>query len=151
MSKPKQHKRFRTFESEKSVLRPVCSRTRKRIKTSLRKYREKRVSLHARSGESTSLQKCGARSLSAVRLSQHEHTVVVSQFETADNMTDTLGALRSAPHCSAIHFDRLMERLRKHGIMTRLFWTNGSRFMRHKIETISLRLSQCYVSTLSSR
>jgi len=33
---------------------------------------------------------------------------VVSQFETADNMTDTLGALRSAQHCSATTFDSLM-------------------------------------------
>ncbi|MED5325138.1 MAG: aminopeptidase N [Pseudomonadota bacterium] len=41
------------------------------------------------------------------RLPQHEH-IVVSQFETADNMTDTLGALRSAQHCSATTFDSLM-------------------------------------------
>ncbi len=43
------------------------------------------------------------------RLSQHEN-LVVSQFDTADNMTDILGALRSAQHCSASTFDRLMER-----------------------------------------
>ncbi|MBJ2128403.1 aminopeptidase N [Alteromonas sp. IB21] len=43
------------------------------------------------------------------RLPQHEN-IVVSQVDSADNMTDTLGALRSAQHCSSATFDRLMAR-----------------------------------------
>ena len=41
------------------------------------------------------------------RLPQHEG-MVIAQFDSADNMTDTLGALRSAQHCSSATFDSLM-------------------------------------------
>lgn len=43
------------------------------------------------------------------RLPQYED-LIVSQFDNADNMTDTLGALRSAQHCTASTFDSLMAR-----------------------------------------
>jgi aminopeptidase N len=41
------------------------------------------------------------------RLPQHE-SLVIEQFEQADNMTDTLGALRSAQFCQRDTFDSLM-------------------------------------------
>lgn len=41
------------------------------------------------------------------RLPQHEH-LVIEQFEASDNMTDTLGALRSAQFCRKEVFDLLM-------------------------------------------
>ena len=43
------------------------------------------------------------------RLPQHEGAIV-AQFDAADNMTDTLGALRSAQHCNSATFDTLMAR-----------------------------------------